>query len=660
MHSTTRVRWAVLLVVMLLSGTAVFASEIDDYVPEVTDRVARISFVQGDVQIRRADSQDWEVAVLNLPIVEGDEIATDGNGRFEIQFNSYTHLRVAENSQIKFVGLQDGGIALSVPLGTVVLRASEFDGSRSFFEIDAPKTTISIQKAGMYRIEAGVPDSLEVIVSATDGGEARVYSADAGFTVKNGRRAKVFIGGNQSGEWETAEAARFSDEFDTWSLDRDTIIAQRIRDAYYDRYYDRDIYGAEDLNEYGEWIHTRKYGYVWRPYSTSVSQYSNWSPYRYGHWRWVPPYGWTWVNDEPWGWATYHHGRWVWDSGSWYWTPYGYYRNSRSWWQPALVVVSNFGGNVCWYPLPYNYGYYNYNSYYNSHHGGGHHGNNYNGHGNGPVAGGPTPTPNPTPTPAGTPPFTPIRNGRDRLNIPPFENVPPGGVVTVPASQFGRGKGKFGTPSLAVAKTLLSKAPDDRQSPPILPTYTELDGKISPEIRTVRPPMVRTVADAQTGATARKSDAPLDQELQKSRIFGGRAPLRINTSQGEIKTVNSGDEPRKMGAVERPVIKGNDRDDTPPIRQAPTQKQETPVFSPPIRQRDETQKAPVRVPRYDPPPRDEPVKTPRYEPPPPRNDPPPRHDPPTRNDPPPKSDPPPTKSEPSKPAPVIDRKKDGR
>lgn len=668
MHSTTRVRWAVLLMTILLSGTGVFAGENDDYIPEVTDRVARISYVHGDVQIRRAGSQDWEIAVLNLPVVEGDEIATDGNGRFEIQFNSYTHLRVAENSQLKFVGLQDGGIALSVPLGTVVLRASEFDGSRSYFEIDAPKTTISIQKAGMYRIEAGVPDSLEVIVSAMDGGEARVYSADAGFTVKNGRRAKVFIGGNQSGEWETAEAARFADEFDSWSLERDAIIAQRIRDAYYDRYYDRDIYGAEDLNEYGEWIHTRKYGYVWRPYRNSVSQYSNWSPYRYGQWRWVPPYGWTWVNDEPWGWATYHHGRWVWDAGSWYWTPYGYYRYSRSWWQPALVVVSVYGGNVCWYPLPYNYGYYNYNSYYYSHHGGGHHWNNHNGQGGGPVAGGPTPTPIPSPTPSGPPPSTPLPG---KQNLPPFETIPPTGVVTVPASEFGRGRVRFGTPSAAVAKTLLSKAPDDRQSPPILPTYTDLNGKISRDIRAVRPPMVKPAADISTGATARRSDAPLDQELQKSRIFGGRPPLQINTGQGEVKTVNSGDtpEPRKTGAVGRPIIKRDDGE--APIRQAPTERQETPVYVPPTRRRDETPSAPVRVPRSDPPtdrqPPSEPIRKPRYEPPPTRSEPPPRNDPPPtrsepppRNDPPPKSDPPPPKSEPSKPAPPVDRKKDGR
>ncbi|HEX6126524.1 MAG TPA: FecR domain-containing protein, partial [Pyrinomonadaceae bacterium] len=281
MHST-KVRWAFLTLAVLIGGTSVFANETDDYVPEVTDRVARVSFVQGDVQIRRAESQDWEVVVLNLPIVEGDEIATDGNGRFEIQFNSHTHLRVAENSQIKILSLKDEGIAISVPLGTISLRANELDSGRSYFEIDAPKTTVSIQKSGMYRVEAGVPDSLEVFVSALDGGEARVYSSDAGFTIKNGRRAKIFIAGSQLGEWETADATQLIDEFDKWTFDRDEIIAQRLRDAHYDRYYDRDIYGAEDLNDHGEWVYTRKYGYVWRPYRNSINQYSDWSPYRYG------------------------------------------------------------------------------------------------------------------------------------------------------------------------------------------------------------------------------------------------------------------------------------------------------------------------------------------------------------------------------------------
>src|SRR5436853_5062275 len=53
----------------------------DDEIPDVTARVARISFIRGDVQIRRDGSQDWEKATLNLPILEGDEITTSDDSR---------------------------------------------------------------------------------------------------------------------------------------------------------------------------------------------------------------------------------------------------------------------------------------------------------------------------------------------------------------------------------------------------------------------------------------------------------------------------------------------------------------------------------------------------------------------------------------------------
>jgi hypothetical protein len=44
--------------------------------PAVTGRVARISYISDDAQVRRAGSQDWEKVTLNLPLVEGDEIVT--------------------------------------------------------------------------------------------------------------------------------------------------------------------------------------------------------------------------------------------------------------------------------------------------------------------------------------------------------------------------------------------------------------------------------------------------------------------------------------------------------------------------------------------------------------------------------------------------------
>ena len=670
MHSKRKFQGAILLVLLLVCGVGAFASDTDDYIPEVTDRVARISFIRGDVQIRRADNTDWERAVLNLPIVEGDEIVTDSTSRLEIQLNVYTHLRIAESTQVRMVGLKDEGIAISVPIGSVSLRAVNFDPAASYFEIDAPRTTVSVQKSGSYRVDAGANDSTEIFVATTEGGEARVYSSDAGFTVRDGRRARIFIGGNQIGEWEMADASRFIDEFDQWGLDRDEVIAAHLRDSYYDRYYDRDIYAADDLNDYGDWVHTQIYGYVWRPYRTSISSYRDWSPYRYGHWRWIPSYGWTWVNDEPWGWATYHHGRWVWYNGSWFWSPYSHDRGSRSWWRPALVVVSVVSSNVCWYPLPWGYGYYDYNYSYYSHYyrrRGRNNGNNNQGGGS-PSGGNPTPPPAP-----GSLPITPLAtNPRDRNGQPPLGTLPPGSVVTIPVSEFGRGKGKFATAPLETARTILSKTPDAADTAPILPTYGDLNGKVSSEIRSVRAPMIKTgPAEVQTGAAVRKTAAPLDQELKKTRILGNRQPLQINTSQGEVKLPTDASEPvrppsRNTGAVERPVVKPVEN--TEPIREAPPVKQQPPVYAPPTRQVE-----PVRSPRYEPPPtkavepNNEPVRVPRYDPP-PKNDPPPvKNDPPPRNDPPPKSapppsksDPPPSKSEPSKPDGPIDRKRDGR
>src|SRR5690242_5895546 len=115
MFLARRAFWALLIALPLLFSGNVFADVYDDYVPDVTDRVARISVVTGDAQIRRAGSQDWEKVVQNLPIVEGDEIATSAGARLEVQLNTRNYIRLFENSYLKFTNLKDEGIALSLP-----------------------------------------------------------------------------------------------------------------------------------------------------------------------------------------------------------------------------------------------------------------------------------------------------------------------------------------------------------------------------------------------------------------------------------------------------------------------------------------------------------------------------------------------------------------
>jgi hypothetical protein len=265
----------------------------DPDVPDVIARVARISFIRGYAQVKRADGDDWETATLNLPLVEGDEIATGLDSRIEIQFDNAQFIRLAENSYIKITVLKDEGTALSLSLGTLSLTVTQFDKDRSYFEIDAPKTTIAIQKTGQYRIDAGNLGNEQIRVAVDGGGEARVYSETAGFLLKSGRGARVFITGDNAGEWENEDLAGYADDFDTWSRDRDDLVAQSLAAAYYGKYYDQDIYGANDLNGYGNWVYLSQYGNVWQPSPTAIGLYANWSPYRYGARRWIAPFGWT-------------------------------------------------------------------------------------------------------------------------------------------------------------------------------------------------------------------------------------------------------------------------------------------------------------------------------------------------------------------------------
>ena len=219
MRSTKQVIWTLFFgLTLLFSAAAVYGDDDveDDAVPDVTARVSRISFIRGEIQIRREGSQDWEKAVLNLPVVEGDEIITDAGSRLEIQLNLYSHIRLAESSYLKVVGLKDGAVALSLSEGSMNVRLVKFDKESGFFEIDAPRTTVAIQRAGKYRIDAGkagVTD--EVRMTVTGDGEARVYADSSGFTLKSGRSATLKIDGPLSGEWDRQDSANATDPPET-------------------------------------------------------------------------------------------------------------------------------------------------------------------------------------------------------------------------------------------------------------------------------------------------------------------------------------------------------------------------------------------------------------------------------------------------------------
>jgi hypothetical protein len=653
------------MILLLLALTAAVSAPVfgaiygplsdDDPSPGV--KVARVSFLTGEAKLRRADGETWELVTLNLPIVEGDQIAVDARSRLEIQFDKDRHMRLDGNSSATVMTFRDDGIAISLQQGSLNLRIARYDGDGPYFEVDAPGTTIAVRAAGSYRIDA-LPGSDEVVVAATDGGEARIYSATAGFVLRDGRRARIFLSGASAGEWETAVASRFIDDFDQWSAQRDRLIQQSLSAAHYGRYYDDDIYGADDLAGYGQWTNLAGYGYVWQPYSSSIGVYSNWSPYRYGHWRWVRPWGWVWVNDEPWGWATYHYGRWIYHRGKWYWSPYGYHRVGRSWWYPALVVMTVWGGNVCWYPLPYHYSYFNYNYFIHNHY---------------MIRNGkirqnwPPRSPHEPQVPGNVPQWTPPvagtlptdKAGAGITRDPQINDVvPASGVVSVSMAAFGARQPGAQAPQ-DVAKALLARSPSEL-APPALPAFDGKNVARTGKSIVVPPPANDEVPARATGAAPRTNVKPLDADLQKSVIRGGREPIapQAGPNSGGSSGIPSGAVDRRKDpawpGIGAPTVKQPPASASPPaarepVRIPPTIRDDAPMVKAPPRAREPS---PVR---NDPPPVRTPPNTQREQPPvrqsPPRYDPPPVKDPPVRSEPPAAKSPPPRPREEAKPAP---------
>jgi hypothetical protein len=151
----------------------------------------------------------------------------------------------------------------------------------------------------------------------------------------------------------TAEASRTpSDDFLLWVEESDN---QPQAPPQSTQYVSPETTGYDALDRYGRWDTLPDAEAVWFP--TSVPD--NWAPYRFGHWDSIQPWGWTWIDDQPWGFAPFHYGRWINVDGRWGWVPGAVVPDPV--YAPALVAFidapddsggdPNGGPDVGWFPL---------------------------------------------------------------------------------------------------------------------------------------------------------------------------------------------------------------------------------------------------------------------------------------------------------------------
>jgi hypothetical protein len=296
-------------------------------------RMARFSYVSGNVTWRAGNSGEWTAATTNQPIQQGAQVWINDGGRADIQFDDGSELRLGNAALVTLKLLYSDAqgefsqITLNDGLATLVARHDV-----SVYQVDTP--LVSVKSKGPSQIRFGVDSGAEIAVQR---GSATVEGAQGKLTLNTGDYLDL---ANENSTYTTHPLPR-QDSWDRWNADRNQLLDAATETK---RHVPPNIgLVAGDLDEYGSWREDPKYGWVWVPRVSS----SDWRPYHDGRWVWVDPYGWTWVGDEAWGWAPYHYGTWIDEPYGWAWCP----GPASQYWCPGVVGFSVYGGDIGWAPL---------------------------------------------------------------------------------------------------------------------------------------------------------------------------------------------------------------------------------------------------------------------------------------------------------------------
>jgi Family of unknown function (DUF6600)/FecR protein len=300
-------------------------------------RIVRLSYVQGDVQIVRADkSNNWEPAVMNMPVEQGFAIGTN-NGRAEVEFEHGSMLWLAPNSVVQFteLALSNGGRVTRMTLseGVATFEASLSPGDT--FEVATPTFSVTSAKNAEFRM--GVRQK-NAAVSVMNG------KVSIGGTSENRGLAKGEMFVDEPGKSPSIAMVRSPapDEWDHWVNGRLTVAKNGQSTAALSAANAPFTYGMADLADYGSWSYFPGFGYGWQPFGMAAG----WAPFTDGQWMFYPTFGWTWISSEPWGWVPYHFGGWQYSPAfGWMWMPGNY-----GTWAAAPVRWFGVGKHLGWTP----------------------------------------------------------------------------------------------------------------------------------------------------------------------------------------------------------------------------------------------------------------------------------------------------------------------
>jgi hypothetical protein len=299
-------------------------------------RAARLSDVEGQVQLTQGGGVLADHALINTPLFEGTQVATGDDGRAEIQFDDGSVARIPPDSSLTLTVLKQGGdteVSLDSGMGYFELQ----DGSQGNpVRVRFGSNVVTASGFTVFRVKLD-----------NGPGELAVFSGNAHLDGTNG--ASLDLHGGESlalSDFNLTEAIE-PDSWDAWNSDRDQAetTAEAGSTPATDNLPNSNNPAWGDLNSNGTWYDVPDQGYVWSPYEASNSGFD---PYGSGYWMWTPGYGYVWVSGYPWGYMPFQCGAWNWyNSFGWGWAP----GMCNTWWGGG-VWGFNVGSMPVWYRLP--------------------------------------------------------------------------------------------------------------------------------------------------------------------------------------------------------------------------------------------------------------------------------------------------------------------
>lgn len=276
--------------------------------------VARMSSVQGKVQVLFSGESGPQQAVMNMPLVAGARIESGSDGQAEVEFNDGSVARLTPNSSLELKQLTADNVQLEQSSGLGYYELNVGSGHPSF-KVEFASDDVTPAENTIFRLDLDRLPEAAVIAGSVH--------------VEGAQISPVAIGENQSIDFSNGGGTEpytitqqiNPDSWDQWNSDRDQAIADEAAQQTPVR---NDAGSANDenwndLDYYGNWYPVQNYGNVWVPSGVDAG----WDPFGSGYWGNYPGFGVTWISGYPWGWLPYHCGSWNYFSFGWGWAPGG-------------------------------------------------------------------------------------------------------------------------------------------------------------------------------------------------------------------------------------------------------------------------------------------------------------------------------------------------